>query len=118
MSGMTDVLIRNFNKNKLYVRIILLNDDMFQQHFEVLDSAVYYVIKYIGTAEKASQFKYKFKLGIRSDKISVCNIVSSYSADVQDIYSTGKCVKLYYDTLERFLGENNNLKFSFEISKV
>jgi hypothetical protein len=25
---------------------------------------------------------------------------------------------LFYDTLERFLDENNNLKFSFEISKV
>lgn len=118
MSGMTDVFIKNFKKNKLYARIILLNDDVFQQHFEVLDSAVYYVITYIGTAEKASQFKYKFKLGIRSDKISVCNIVSSYTVDVQEVYNTGECVKLYYDTLERFLDEQNNLKFSFEISKV
>jgi hypothetical protein len=25
---------------------------------------------------------------------------------------------LYYDTLERFLDENNSLKFSFEISKI
>jgi len=45
---------------------------MFQQQFEILDSAVYFVIKYIGTEEKASQFRYKFKLGKRSDKISVC----------------------------------------------
>jgi hypothetical protein len=91
---------------------------MFQQRFEVLDSAVYFVIKYIGAEEKASQFRYKFKLGKRSDKISVCNVVSSYNVDVQELYSTGKCVKLYYDTLERFLDENNNLKFYFEISKI
>ena len=118
MSGMTEYFIENFNKNKLYLRIILLNDDVFQQHFEVLDSAVYYVIKYIGTEGKASQFKYKFKLGKGSDKISVCNTVSSYRVDVQEVYNTGKCVKLYYDTLERFLDEYNNLTFSFEISKV
>jgi len=118
ISGMTDIFIKNFNKNKVYFRIFLLNDDVFQERFEVLDSAVYFSIKYIGTAEKASQFKYKFKLGISSDKISVCNIVSSYNVDVKEVYDTGRCVKLYYDTLERFLDKNNNLKFSFEISKV
>jgi len=118
MTGMTDNLIKTFNKNKVYVRIFLLNDDMFQQRFEVLGSAVYFLIKYIGAEEKASQFKYKFKLGKRSDKISVCNVVSSYNVDVQEVHSTGKCVKLYYDTLERFLDENNNLTFYFEISKV
>jgi hypothetical protein len=118
MSGMTQVFIKNFNKNKVYFRITLLNDDVFQQRFEVLDSAVYYVVKYNGTAEKASQFKYKFTLGIRPNKISVCNIVSSYNVAVQEVYNTGNCVKLYYDTLERFLDENNSLKFSFEISKI
>jgi len=118
MSGMTDIFIKNFNKNKVYFRIFLLNDDVFQERFEVLDSAVYFSIKYIGTAEKASQFKYKFKLGISSDKISVCNIVSSYNVDVKEVYDTGRCVKLYYDTLERFLDKNNKLKFSFEISNV
>lgn len=118
MSGMTEVLIKNFNRNKVYVRIILLNDDIFQQRFEVLGSAVYYVIKYIGRDERASQFKYKFKLGKRSDKISVCKIVSRYNVDVREVYNTGKCVKLYYDTIERFLGQENNLKFSFKISKV
>jgi hypothetical protein len=115
---MKDVLIKNFDKNKVNVKIILLNDDMFQQHFEVLGSAVYYAIQYIGRTEKASEFKYEFKLGTSSDKISVCNVVSSFNVDVQDVYNSGKCVKLFYDTLERFLDENNNLKFSFEISKV
>jgi hypothetical protein len=117
MSGIRDAHITNFNKNSAYVTFILLNDDMFQQRFEVRDGAFYSVIKYIGTAEKASQFKYKFKLGTGSDKISVCNIVSSYNVDEQEVYNTGKCVKLYYDTLERFMDENNNLKFSIEISK-
>jgi hypothetical protein len=59
---------KTFNKNKLYVRIIVLNDDMFQQHFKVLDSAVHYVIKCTGTEEKASEFKNKFQLRKRSKK--------------------------------------------------
>jgi hypothetical protein len=91
---------------------------MFQQQFEVPDSAVHYVIKYSGTAEKASQFKCKFKMGIRSNKISLYSTVSSYNVDVQEVDNTGTCVNLYCYTLERFLDEKDNLKFSFEISKV
>ena len=91
---------------------------MFQQQLNFLDSDVHYVIKYIGKAEKTSQFKYMFKLGIRSDKISVCNIVSSYNVDVQAVYNTGKCVTLYCDTFERYLDEKDNLKISFEFSNV
>ena len=33
MSGMTDLLIKNFKKMELYVKIILLNDCVFQQQF-------------------------------------------------------------------------------------
>jgi E3 ubiquitin-protein ligase SIAH1 len=118
MSAMTQVLIKNFNKNKTYFRIILLNDDIFQQQFEVIEGAFYYVIKYVGTEDRASGFKYKFKLEKDFQKVSVCNIVSSCDVNVLEVYDTGKCVKLYYETLERFLDENNSFKFCFEISKV
>ena len=89
---------------------------MFQQQFEILDNTVHYKIKYTGTEERASQSK--FQLGKKSDKISVYNTVSCYSVNVQEVYSTGKCVKFYCDTIERFLDEKNNLKISFEISIV
>jgi hypothetical protein len=118
MSGMKGVLIKNFSKDIAYFRIILLNDDLFHQRLEVINKTVYYVVRYIGTAEKASKFKHKFKLEKSSDKISVSNVVSSYNVDVQDIHSSGKCVKLHYDTLERFLDEKNNLKFCVKISKI
>jgi E3 ubiquitin-protein ligase SIAH1 len=118
MLGMTAFVIKKFNKNVAHVYMYLLNDDIFHQRFEVKDSTVYYVIRYIGRAEKASEFKYKFKLLTGSNEISVCNVTSSYNVDVQEVYNTGNCVKLYYDTLERFLDENNDLKFSVEISKV
>jgi E3 ubiquitin-protein ligase SIAH1 len=118
MSGMTEFYIKNFNENIAHVYMFLLNDDIFHQRFEVIDRTVYYVIRYIGTSEKASEFKYQFKLITGSNEISVCNVVSSYSVDVQEVYNSGNCVKLYYDTLERFMDENSNLKFFVEISKV
>jgi hypothetical protein len=118
MSGMKGVLIKNFSKDVAYFRIILLNDDLFHQRFEVIDRTVYYIVRYIGTAEKASKFKHKFKLETKSDKISVSSVVSSYNVDVEEMRNSGRCVKLFYDTLERFLDENNNLKFSVKISRV
>ena len=40
-----------------------------------------------------------------AEEIIVCNVASSYSTDVKEVYSTGKCVKLFCDTIERFLDE-------------
>ena len=37
------VLLRTLNKNKLYITFILLKHYVFQQQFEVLDSAVHYI---------------------------------------------------------------------------
>jgi len=49
--------------------LIVLKYYLFEQQFEVPDSAVHCVIKYIGTEAQASQFKYKFQLGkVRQNK--------------------------------------------------
>ena len=72
---------------------------MFQQQFAVPDSAVHCVVKFTEIEEKTAQFKYMFKLGKWSGKIKVYNNVSSYTADVQEVYNTGKCAKLCCDTV-------------------
>jgi hypothetical protein len=38
--------------------------------------------------------------------MTVCSVASSYSTDVKEGYSTGKCVKLLCDTIESFLDED------------
>jgi hypothetical protein len=45
----------------------------------------------------------------------VCNVASSYSMDVKEVYSTGKCVRLFCDTIDRFIDEDKNLQFHVEI---
>ena len=47
-----------------------------------------------------------------AEEITVCNVASSYSMDVKEVYSMGKCVKLYCDTIERYLEEEKNLNFT------
>jgi len=84
----------------------------------VVGDAFYYIIQDTGPEKEASQFKYKFVLESGAEEITVCSVASSYSMDVKEVYSTGKCVKLFCDTVERFIDGNKNLQFHVEIIKV
>ena len=52
-----------------------------------------------------------------AEEITVCNVASSYSMEVKEVYSMGKCVKLFCDTIERYLEEDKNLQFHIELFK-
>ena len=84
---------------------------------EIIGDAFHYIIQYIGPEKEASQFKYKFVLESGAEEITVCNVASSYSMGVKDVYSTGRCVKLFCDTIKSFLDEDKNLQFHLEILK-
>jgi hypothetical protein len=118
MLGLTKATVQKFNKDKVYVDILLSNDNLFFEAYEVVGEAFYYIIQYIGPEKEASEFKYKFVLESGAEEITVCSVASSYSTDVKEVYSTGKCVKLFCDTVERFLDEDKNLQFYVEIINV
>ena len=109
MLGLTEPTVKNFNKDKVYLDILLSNDNIFFEAYEVVGDAFYYIIQYIGPEKEASQFKYKFVLESVAEEITVCSVASSYSMDVKEVYSTGKCVKLFCDTIERFLIEDKHI---------
>ena len=115
--GLTKPTVGKYSKEKIYVNILLSNDNLFFEACEVMGDAFYYIIQYIGPEKEASQLKYKFVLESVAEEIIVCNVASSYSTDVKEEYSTGKCVKLFCDTIERFLDEDRNLKFHVELLK-
>ena len=52
-------------------------------------NAFYYIPQYTGPEKEASQLKYKFVLESGAEKLNVCNVASSYSMDVAEVYSTG-----------------------------
>ena len=82
-------------KNNKYVDFLLLNDKLLFEAYEVVRDSLYYILQHIGTEKEASQFKYKVVLESGAEVITVCNVASSYSTDVKELYSTGKCVKLF-----------------------
>jgi len=77
-----------FNKDKIHVYILLSHDNLLFEAYAVVGDAFYYIIQYIGPEKEASQFKYKFVLESGAEEITVCNVASSYSTDVKEVYNT------------------------------
>jgi hypothetical protein len=77
-----------FNKDKIHVDILLSNDNLYLKRYEVVGDAFYCIIQYIRPEKEASQFKYKFVLESGAEEIAVCNVASSYSTDVKEVYNT------------------------------
>jgi hypothetical protein len=44
-----------------------------------------------------------------AEEITVCNVASSCSMDVKEVYNMGKCVELFCDTIERFIDEDRHI---------
>jgi E3 ubiquitin-protein ligase SIAH1 len=118
MLELTNPNVLKYNKDKIHVDILLSNDNLFFEACEIIGDAFYYIIQQIGPEKEASQFKYNFFLESGAEEITVCKVASSYSMDVKEVYSTGKCVKLFCDIIERFVDEDKNLQFHVEIFKV
>jgi len=107
MLGLTEPTVQKFNNDKIYVDILLSNDNLFFETYKVVGDTFYYIILYTGPEKEASKLKYKFVFESEAEEITVFNVASSYSMDVKEVYSTGKCVTLFCDTVERFIDETN-----------
>jgi len=88
--GLTRPTVGDYYKDKIYVDISLSSDNLFFffETYEAVRDAFYYIVQYIGPEKGASQFKYKFVFESESEEIAVCNVASSYSTDVKEVYST------------------------------
>jgi len=53
----TKTTLQEINKNKEYVDILLSNDSLFFEAYEVVGDAFYYIIQCVGPEKEASQFK-------------------------------------------------------------
>jgi hypothetical protein len=93
---------------------------MFYQQFEVIDNTFYFVIQHIGPENYGSNFQYFFSMAT-SDNVEFVTagfVARSCKMDIGNIYRSGQCVKLCYDTVKNFLDDSNNLNFDFGINKI
>jgi hypothetical protein len=97
---------------------------MFYQQFEVIDNTFYFVIQHIGPEKYGSNFRYFFSLASsdNSEFVTIGFVARSCKMDIENnienIYRSGQCVKLCYNTVKNFLDDSNNLGFDIGINKI
>jgi len=93
---------------------------MFYQQFEVIDNTFYFVIQHIGPENYGSNFQYNFNLATSNnvEYVSMGFVARSCKVDIENVYRSGQCVKLCYDTVKNFLDESNDFNFDFGIKKI
>jgi E3 ubiquitin-protein ligase SIAH1 len=114
------VSIRRYKEENKYSRVIFACDEMFYQQFEVIDNTFYFVIQHIGPENYGSNFQYQFTLATSDyvEFVSLGFVARSCKVDIEDIYRSGQCVKLCFDTVRNFLDEQKNLNFEFTIKRT
>jgi hypothetical protein len=100
-----------------YCYLILAYNEIFYRYFSVKDGNLYGVLQYIGPKENSSKFRYKITLDNNDDSgsISICHVTRSFEESMDEIREAGRCVKLHFDVVSRFLNMKHNLKFHMEI---
>ena len=51
MSGLIKPTVQKFKKDKIYIDILLSNDSLFFEAYDVARDAFYYIIQYIGSSQ-------------------------------------------------------------------
>lgn len=114
------VFLKKYNSDFKYSRVIFACRQMFYQQFEVINNVFYFVIQHVGPENCPSKYQYNFT--IQTDEhmelISMSFIARSCKVNIQNLYRWGQCVKLFFETLDNFMGPNNEFKFEFSIVKV
>jgi len=103
-----------------YFRFLFAYNEIFYRHFQIKDGVFYAVLQYIGPIEKASKFRYKVILvnKTNTESITVSHLARSVFESLDEVFSSGKCVKLHYDVVNHFTQENSDLKLAMEIIRV
>jgi hypothetical protein len=99
---------------------IFAYNDIFYSCSEFKNDIFYSVLQYIGPAADAAKYKYKLEfvsMGCE-ENLTVTLLARSLDEDLNEVYNSGKCVKLYPVQYNRFANDWNELTFSLDIFTV
>ena len=99
---------------------IFAYNEIFFSLFQLIDRMFYAVLLYVGPAENAAKYKYKVEFVNEDDTegVTVMNLTRSSDEDLDDVFSSGKCVMLPYDVVRRLKDEEGTLKWKLEIIRI
>ena len=104
----------------LYNEVIITFGEIFYVQFRGQDKNYYGLVKYIGPKGQAKEFKSSISITSKDgiEMVSACYATNSYAEDTEDIITDGKCLKLHFDVVKKFLDSEGNMYTKVEISKL
>jgi hypothetical protein len=84
------------------------------------DSNFYALLQYIGPAENATNYQYKFTF-INKDNtegVTVMHLTRSFHESLYDVFKSGNCGKLHYDVVSRLQTNDCRLRVKVEVLRV
>ena len=102
-----------------YTLIVYAFDQMFLQRSRLQDCKFFSAVQYCGPKENASKYRFEFELCSAKGhfKVIVGCLTHSDAEDLQTINKAGKCVRLDYDVIKRYMYDDK-LPYKLRIYQV
>ena len=120
VSGVFTVVLTDLSPTQHYRKAVFTADELFYIYWRIKDGSFYCTVFYVGEQEKCSNYMYRFVLTTDSDnrKISMSFPTRSIMENLEELFHSGDCVILNYNTVLKFADPNMNLECEFQINAI
>jgi hypothetical protein len=100
--------------------VIITFGEIFYLQFRGQHDNYYGFVKHIGPKHSAKQYRGSISIVSNdgNDMVMACYVTSNANEESEQIISAGKCLKLHYDVVRKFLDDRSSMYIKAEISKV
>jgi hypothetical protein len=104
----------------LHNNVIITFGEIFYLQFRGQDDNYYGFVKYMGPKRCAKQYRSSISIVSKDENemVVACYITNNFNEQNEQIISAGKCLKLHYDVIKKFLDDESSMNVKVEISKV
>jgi hypothetical protein len=101
-------------------QFVLALNEIFFLRFQADNDIFYVLLQYIGPAENATNYQYKFKFvnEDNTESVTVKHLTRSFHENLYDVFKSGNCGKVHYDAVSRLATKDDCLKFKIKIFRV
>jgi E3 ubiquitin-protein ligase SIAH1 len=104
----------------LHNDVVMTLGQLFYVQFRGQDHNYYGFVKYVGPKRNARQYRSSITIVSKDEDefLTCCYVTNSCQDDNEAIIANGRCLKLHYDVVRRFLDNEGYMYVKIEISKI
>jgi hypothetical protein len=102
-------------------QFVLALNEVFYLTFQANNDNIFYaLLQYVGPAENATNYQYKFTFVNKdnTESVTVMHLTRSFHENLYDVFKSGNCGKLHYDVVRRLATKDDVLKFKVKVLRL